>query len=773
MHAIASHDDVPSTSRFLIGLGLGLLLLGTPACNQTRSPKNGSNPAGTVIDHPDATTLTSKRFIVDANKGGTASELHIAGVFWGRLVDIYDEDETGERELQQKEFVIGSNIVSNGHDLVLETDPLTGVDKLVIRHAIGTDAYRDVFLGLDGDLFPVNDAPIDAVGVFTMLPRNAVLVLIFDDLLEPGLINPQTIQVFTGNPPVVPYSPRVIADRNHGDLAKDTGDAVPTFYSTRVIVDMTVSEYESFSSNPPLGINGSGLPPSTSPSLANVALRIPTLEKPGLGQEIVLRNLTGHKLATSKNGTVDFSSPTIDIVRALRSGGNTLVTADPFNGYLRDETPPSVISAQPVVIAAAPVPDPAGTETDFILPQVQFLTVDCARNPEAGDLLRQATNFIVVREASAAQVGGIARDLKVRLVLGDPAEFVTAGVGPAQYLFPFDPLTDQSRPECFVQISPEPGGFPGDPASDISTSATFTVRFSEAMDRESMSAFDSLLLLREPVADSSNDYVVATIQASVDLKTFTLFPDLPLAHQTGTSESYFLSLLTGELGASDLAGNPLADPLPQVTLTVEAALAAQANGGRVTRFSSIDEEEPIGDDIIGELPEWTGQHTYDVSRQSIRPRSVIRFEAIVDRNQPMILPMGTAQTPTGEPLTKFGNKLQAVWRNCDVNYPVTDSTTYNVDVEGLSWVPLGGLAIADHFDQFEMRLAHSLRVPDEVVVMGIVVWPESGLAKIFDTNMVSPRSIRSRSSTRASSGTRSRLATSLPPHPELSCCRSR
>jgi hypothetical protein len=738
MHSIPCHIDAPTTSRLLIGLGL--LLLGAPACNQASTPKSGNNPAGSILDNPGASTLTSKQFIVEANKAGKAPELHLEGLFWGRLVDIYDLADDGTRTLQQKEFVIGSNIVSDGHDRLLTTNPLTGVDELTILHPYGSDVYKDIFLDLDGDLFPVDDAPLGEVGVFTMLPRNAALVIVFDDLIEPGLVSAQTFKILTGSPPAVPYSPRVIVDTNHGDLAKDTGDAVPQFYSTRVIVDMTISEFESFSADPPLGINGAGLPASTSPNLANLVLRIPTVEKPGIGQEVVVRNLSGHKVATSGNGTVDFASQTVDVLRAMRSGGNTLVTSDPFNGYLRDETPPSVVSVQPIVLASAPVPDPDGEETDFILPQVQFITPDCARNPAIGDLIRQTTNFAVVREVSAPQSGGIASDVKVRLLLGSPSEFSTTGVGPAQYLFPFDAAFDTTRPQCFVQISPESGDFPADPTSNISTSSIFSLRFTEAMDPESMRAFDSMLLLRAPEVSSSSDYVVSQIQSSVDLKGYSILPELPLAHETGTSESYYLSLVTGELGASDLAGNALEDSLPQVLLTVDPTLATQANGGRVTRFSSIDEEEPIGDDITGELPEWEGQHTYDVLRQSIRPRSVVRFEAVVDRNQAMILPMGNVANGIGEPLTKYGNKIQAVWRNCDVNYQVIDTTTYNVDVEGISWVPLGGLAIADHFDQFEIRMAHSLYLPDESInpMTGLPNYPESGLAKIFDTNMVSP-----------------------------------
>ncbi len=748
MLSIANLGDARLLRRLSWGAGLGLLILGATGCNSSSSPQGGTNPPGTLVDHPDASTLTTKRFIADPNKGGKGSELRISAMYWGRLVDVFDRDADGTRELQHKEFVVGANIVSDGHDYLLETNALTGVEELTILHPFGgsdgipssDDAYQAAFGHLDGDLQPIEDAPIDGLGVFTLVPRNAALVIQFDDLLEPTLVNSQTLKIFTGNPPALPFTPRVFVDTNHGDVIQPSANGAPVFYSTRAIVDPTVSEIESFANDPPLALNGAGLPPSTNPNLANLVLRIPTLEKPGLGQEFVLRNPSGHKVATTGNGTVDFASATVDILRAMRSGGDTLVTGDPSNGYLRDEQPPSVVSVQPVAILAPPVPDPDGTEVDFILPQVQFLTVDCARDPRVGDLLRQSANFIQVREVSAPQNGGIAQDLKVRLLLGDPADFGTSGVGPAQYLAVFDPVVDLVRPECFVLVSPDSAGFPVNPNVGISTASSFSLRFSEAMHENSMRAFDSLLLTRQEVASSGTDYVVCRIQSSVNLKEFTLFPDLPLAHVTGTAEDYFLSLTTGDLGPSDLAGNGLADDLPLVTFTVDPTLAAQANGGHLTRFTSMDEEAPFGDDINGELPEWSGQHTYNPDRQSILPRSVIRFEAVADRTKPMILPMSNQPGGLGEPLTKYGNKLHAIWRPCDVDYRLIDSTTYNVDVEGLSWVPVGGLALADHFEQFEIRIAHSLFLPDETLdpLTGLPVWPNSGLEKIFETNPLNP-----------------------------------
>jgi hypothetical protein len=119
----------------------------------------------------------------------------------------------------------------------------------------------------------------------------------------------------------------------------------------------------------------------------------------------------------------------------------------------------------------------------------------------------------------------------------------------------------------------------------------------------------------------------------------------------------------------------------------------------------------------------------------------VRFEAVADRSKPMVRGGGGGGAGIREPLIKFGAKVQSLWRNCDVDLPLVDTTTYNVDVEGLSWVPLGGLAVADHFEEFEMRLAHSLFLPDEYILPGpppLQAYPNSGVVKLFESNLVAP-----------------------------------
>ena len=67
------------------------------------------------------------------------------------------------------------------------------------------------------------------------------------------------------------------------------------------------------------------------------------------------------------------------------------------------------------------------------------------------------------------------------------------------------------------------------------------------------------------------------------------------------------------------------------------------------------------------------------------------------------------------PLTKLGSKLQTVWRHADVGFSVTDNTNFNIDIEGLSWAPVGSQVTADTYEEFEIRLSHSRRLPDEYI----------------------------------------------------------
>lgn len=715
------------------------------------------NQEGTVASFAPGDPLSSPSgsFLVDASEGGFRQEVHLVGVRWGRLVDVYGLSG-GEPVAMQVDFPIGGSLVSDGSDYLLETNPITGRERLTILRDV--NSQRDAFFLLlkqaDLSLTQVFERPVTSSGSFSLVPRNSTVVLQFDDLLASSTISPETVLVRTGVPPTVPFEARVFLDRNHGDVVDHNGDGVAEFYPSRVIIDTTVSEVESFEADPPLPVNNLGLPASIDVDDANFVVRIPTRADSSVGQDVILLNPTGHPLTLIDNGPTEPSSPTADVVRAARSGGNAAITGDPANGFLPDATPPRVVGFQPVSIDI--VPDPAGGDvTEFLLPSVTFGSAVCAQTPVAGDVLRQDDVFAEVTEAGAPPQGGTITDVHVRLIewpaawdepgQDGPLEWLSSAVGPAIFLSAYDPVADSGKQSCFVSILPTPTGFAVDPVEGLSTNSTFTVQFSEAMDPASLSAFDSLTLTRAPVPPpgapplSSLAYVVGTVEPSFSLRQFMFTPERALDHTFNAPNTYYyLTLASGAFAPTDLAGNKLPQAFPGIRTHIDPAAATERNASRVTRFTSPDEEVPFEDEQTMDpqpLPEWSGQHVYDLPLERILPRPVTRFQVLADDSEALPAAMTVIPGGTRDPLNGLGCKMQTIWRYVDVGLAVSDITTYNVDVEGLSWAPVGGQVVVDRFDEFEMRLAHSKFLPDEVF-NPLPFFPSSGLVKNFGVNLV-------------------------------------
>ncbi len=98
----------------------------------------------------------------------------------------------------------------------------------------------------------------------------------------------------------------------------------------------------------------------------------------------------------------------------------------------------------------------------------------------------------------------------------------------------------------------------------------------------------------------------------------------------------------------------------------------------------------------------------------------------------MTLFVGGIQTP----LSSLGSKLHTLWRYCDVGFSLTDETNINMDVEGISWAPVGGSVVTDAYEEFQILLAHSEWLPDEYLSTssGFPQWPGSGLRPTYANN---------------------------------------
>ncbi len=723
-----------------------MVFLGACGSGPSSSTRQASHPPGTVVELPGG-----RFFISDANSAGNASELRLARTAHGRLVEVFGLDGAGLRVPMASDFLIGPLLVSDGQDFSLGTNPITAQQNLVILRDVtdttpggGRDQFYSLIKKAEANLIPIAAQAAGGAGTYSMVPRNGTMLLQFDDLLDPATLLTTTVQILDGAPPSVPFEARLLIDQQHGGLVGSQ------FYSSRILVDMTVSELESFTTSPPLPINSLGLPPALDVNLANVEVRIPTILSSSTGQTALLRNVSGHPLTSSNNGPVDYNSPTIDVVRAARSGGNEEVTGDAYNGFLPDQQAPRIVGSQFVQL---PVSVQHVSGRSFLVPVVDFDSTSCSQTPGAGDLLVQGGVFAEITQPPAPVNDGILKNVQVRLLvypaswddLSGPAEWISSSVGAAEFRAPYDPIDDQGSEPCFISILPVPTGYPESQGVGLHPASTMELRFSEAMDPQSVTAFDSLTLTRSPTPPdgapplASDQYVVGAMGQSADLRRFTYAPNLPLAHSVGVAESYFLSLAPGAWSPTDLSGNALAFSLPDVELRIDPTFPPERNGGRVSRFRSVDEEAPFGAGSAP-LPEWSGQHLYDFAGEKIRPRPVVRNLAVVDRSNPVPALMNYFTLGVQTPLSNYGSKCQAVWRYCDFGLGLTDSSKFNMDVEGLYWIPALGAAVFDTFTQFEIKLAHSAFVPDEYQnpSTNLPQFGGSGLSNFYSKNVLDP-----------------------------------
>jgi len=702
----------------MFALAGGALLLA--GCDSGTSGQASANPPGTVLNNPS----TGLNVVVDANQGGEANRIKMVGSFWGRQVDIYDFDQaTSLKTLQFEDFVIGDDIAS-GINYVLDRNSVTESETLTILHKAGTPSYDAAFAQVEANVQPMLAKSLTAPPPFTAMPRNAALVLVFDDLLDADTITAKNIAVLTGYAPVQPYEARVIPDPSHGDLLDRDGNGVPEFYTTRVLVDMTVSQIESQQSNPPLPVNSLGLPEAQVISQPNVVVRVPTKVVPAIGQLDVLSNLGGSGMSFAANGPNDPTSVTQDVVRAFRSSSGDL--GDPNNGFLVDEIAPRVIGVQGVTLSSV-VNLPPGSnlyQVDMI-----FDSPSCAPQPRVGDVIRIGNVALaVVTLPGQPPSGGILSQVNVILQVGDVTTFVS---GPAQYLMDYDPVLGVP-PECFVRFNPTPTQLP---AAGVAPNSTITIRFSEPIDPASVSGFETFAVSRvsNVLSFALSNTIVGTAQASLDLKEYTYSPQIPFERNPGffpAGEDYRLTLAGGTTGVIDLSGRPLQDALPSFLFRLDPAAAASQTRGFVFKLNTVDEDG-------NGAPELRGQFLYNLAKGSITPRPVTRFSGVADATQPVLGLQIPFTAPIQTPLSNLGSKMMTLWRYHDLGFGLNDDLTMNLDVEHLAWAPFLGLQV-DNYTRFQMRLAHSKFLPDEIInpISLLPDFPLSGLVKTFDQNQV-------------------------------------
>ncbi|MEC8495764.1 MAG: hypothetical protein VXZ39_12610, partial [Planctomycetota bacterium] len=424
--AYAAKPRVRSARRAGGALLAALASVLIAGCGGGSTPDVDNGSGGTVDG-------SSGFYFEDPNAGGLATDFRWSGIAYGRLVELFGRDSDGRRVLMGSDFVVGQSLSTVPNRFTLERNPVTGQELLTIEEIVDTDAGRAEFLRLAreaGDtLDTIQVRDLDDAGIYTMLPRNAAVVLTFDDLIVPGTVDSRTVQFRTGDPPTIPFEARVFASDFYGGTIAGGS----TFFPTRVIIDLTTSELEAFSVEPPLPINGVGVPASLNTSAPNAQIRIPTRLNQAIGITQIITNLAGNPMATGTNGPVDFADATRPVTRAFRTGGRPDIIADPFNGFLEDQAAPVIVGSTPITVLDAPQ-QVEGLR--YVLPRVQFASQLCSSPPEVGDIIVQSGLFAEVERANSEPIAGIVTNLEVRLLLfpsswPGPQEWENVGVGTA------------------------------------------------------------------------------------------------------------------------------------------------------------------------------------------------------------------------------------------------------------------------------------------------------------------------------------------------------
>ena len=681
------------------------------ACNGSGGGDPGmTHPPGTELAKPDG----SGWFFVDEHEQGRASRLRVVRMMWGRLVDVHDIDALGETNITPlfQDMVINENVQSDGVNFELSTNPITQKTRLIIQRTkgglnTGNGTFDSLLRQAIADLPPINPKNDDGSdpGPFSFVTRNSAIVVHFDDLLDDSLQAemglPETLRVLTGYAPTVPFSPRLRFDPNFGGITDGA------YHSTRILIDATVSEAEEASMPVPAPINSIGFPASVSGINApNLSVRIPTMIDYGSGQFKLLEGLRGGTVANTANGPVDLGSPTRDVVRGMRSG----TTTDLNNGFLLDLNSPEILGGWPMNVDSV-ANDPDGDPGFDFIAQLTYSTI-CKRRPNVGSILTVNNRYLEATEpASAPDTNGTVRNMRVRLLADDPEPNTNVLQGIGIFLSTYDPVVPVDL-GCWTSFTPQPGDYP---VSDISPNAQVLIRFSEPMDPLSVTAFGSFMVVRGDAGSDPNarSIVVGDVLSSPDLRDFTFTPLLPFAN-SGSQDPYHINLDTTSTGVTDLAGNSLAKFLPKVEFDIDETAALEANGGFVMRFDSVDELDPVGPpgDPIYDI---RGQFFYDLAAGEIKPRPVLYAPASADRSNPVVAIMIPFPPGVQTPLSPLGSKLQTVWRYVDMGWAVRDESRYNLDVVGLNWSPIAGQVVSDYYEDFEIRLSHSQRLPDESI----------------------------------------------------------
>lgn len=690
--------------------------------------------------------------------GTGKSTLFLEDAQWGRLVDVLDVAGV----LVEEDVLIREALQSDGLDFLLQLNPITGRETLTILHAFGSGSFTTAYTGATTGLGSLQAKAFDEPPPFSKVARNGAIQLIFSEYVSAFTVDRQTIQVLVAGPnnQFQSLEVRYIVKQGTGPDSKPRGI---------VVLDPTISQIDAEDLNVPA--NGIGLPASTDQILANLKIRIPTKVNPFINQTLILTNAQGSRtIDVKRNSKGDsilepFEYAGLDpvVVRAFRSGN----TDDTFNGFMTDNSRPSLIVTQDVTAASV-------TEISENVRQLTYAidAVNCrGLKPKVGDVFELSDSILQVAQV-ISNVDPDQYVVNATVLDGD----IGSGSGLTGNLTTRYTAVDFDLQLCYVTFSPEPATLPADGLDPFST---LTIRFSEPADAASVRSLDSMVLASvdlgagpddsarpwndDGAGESASDYIdrqlgyenISTVigsngsgrirfgpvQVSGDAQSYTLAPlaGLTDSHGEGPSLFYNLALRDGPQGILDLAGNPMDFDTFIAGNTYQSQHISLASNPPTDRYFALRCNASDEDDDQG--AEYAGQFGPFIGDGRMRPRTLAHFSRPIDPTNPWVGQRLRFAQGLMTPLTPAGAVLMTVWPYHVMGFGLGNIDEYNLDVEGMSWSPFDGVVFDDTFDRYSIALAHANRLPDDMIdgASGYPKWPNSGLRRLssdaFDNNI--------------------------------------
>ncbi len=680
----------------------------------------------------------------------------LQNAYWGRLVDVFDEDGLPVEE----DVMVRQGLQSDGVDYTLALNPVTQREILTI-HTPWKDSqgnvraqFESLYEGATSGLDSVTARGFKVNGNYTRVARNGAIKLVFSEYLDPASVNRLTLQLFV-NDRIADM--RYIVKESIGSDGKPRGE---------VLIDPTITPQDSAQFLIPE--NGVGFAESPDQVGGNAVIRIPTEIEPAYGQTQVLTNKAGNRtLGITATDPIDYSDGLKEVViRVFRTGNSD----DPANGFMKDNQRPQ--------LQADLKADVLNVTDAGQLKNVTYRVraAGCrAVTPKVGDVIGTSTGLLLVASVlsssnmDALQVQCSVIDGKVNAgdFTSNPLDSDLSTVYRS---------ADAAVQWCWVRFDPAP---PILPATGVDPFATIGLRFSEPIDPSTLLAMETMVMhsynalsampsahtgfelgnetvggfidrllgytqeddptTSEVVENGSGRIQFGPISTSSDSRGFTLAPSAGMADSFGEGANlrFGLALRNGLDGVLDLAGNPLGfgDFVAGAPGQSELSLSGVIPDDRyfALRANSLDEN---GDGIS----EYKGQ--YIPGDGVLKGRDLIRFSRQADPNANQWIGQRAAWSQSGiaTPLTPGGAVLLTAYGYHHLGMGVTSPSEYNLDVEGMNWSPFNGLVLDDFFPRYSLALAHCNRYPDDYIdtSTGYPNYPKSGLKRTaeFDSNIL-------------------------------------